>query len=94
MVSQALHAYDELASLNYIDPSSIKNAVGAPGGAKKPDVLIAVRQMLARGEFGVCTDVDSIDDNAVDAIAIAYVTYLRTLVCHFRGHSFSSRTTA
>jgi len=77
-ISKAVYEYDPLSRLNLIDPSSVKNAIGAPGNCNKEIVLQEIKKLITSGVFGICPDPDTLDDNAIDSIAVAYVTYKRS----------------
>jgi Holliday junction resolvasome RuvABC endonuclease subunit len=74
-IRSALRKYDPTMSLDLIDPPSAKNAVGAPGNAKKEQVFAALKKMLPQLNFDEersgCT-FDELDEHSVDGIAIAY----------------------
>lgn len=79
-IRTALRKYDPLMSLNLIDPPRAKNAVGAPGNAKKDQVKEAVEKILPALHFDEiesgCTFLE-LDEHAVDGIAIAYSRWLK-----------------
>jgi Holliday junction resolvasome RuvABC endonuclease subunit len=72
-VRRAVQRYDRGMALTTITPSAIKSAIGASGGAKKGPVLDAMTAMCA----SICYDSDLglVDNNAVDALAIAVTGY-------------------
>lgn len=74
-IRSALRKYDPLMSLSLIDPPSAKNAVGAPGNAKKDVVKVCVEKLLDVLHFDAeesgC-EFAALDEHAVDGIAIAY----------------------
>lgn len=74
-IRMALRKYDPTMSLDLIDPPSAKNAVGAPGNAKKEQVHAALKKLLATLNFDVANSAapfDELDEHSVDSLAIAY----------------------
>lgn len=74
-IRSALRRYDPTMSLDLIDPPSAKNAVGAPGNAKKEQVHIALKKLLPLLHFDVANSeapFDELDEHSVDSLAIAY----------------------
>lgn len=71
MIRQAVSQFDSYKSLNYIDPPSVKRAVGAAGNAKKEEVqrrVIMVEELNYQGSVPLA----SLDEHSIDAIAVAY----------------------
>lgn len=71
MIRHTVSAYDWQQSLNYIDPPSVKRAVGAAGNAKKEEVQSRVMQLLELNYQGP-TPLSHLDEHSIDAIAVAY----------------------
>jgi Holliday junction resolvasome RuvABC endonuclease subunit len=74
-IRSALRKYDPTMSLDLIDPPSAKNAVGAPGNAKKEQVAAALKKLLPELHFDVAlseASFDQLDEHSVDGTAIAY----------------------
>lgn len=74
-IRSALRQYDPLMPLDLIDPPSAKNAVGAPGNAKKDKVkeaVVALLPILCFDEVESGCTFDQLDEHAVDGLAIAY----------------------
>ena len=62
-------------SIEFIDPPSVKNAVGAKGNADK----FAVRgRVLSMPEFRYAgrVPIDELDEHSIDALAVSYSAYL------------------
>lgn len=71
MIRHTVYAYDRCMSVNYIDPPSVKRAVGAAGNAKKEEVQSRVVALSELNYFGSCP-LPQLDEHSVDAIAVAY----------------------
>jgi len=74
MVQDTLHEFDPWLELHTIDPSSIKNAVGAHGAAKKNPVKDSVAKI---SELNLKRGIDHYDEHSIDAIAVAYTHLCR-----------------
>lgn len=70
-IRQAVIAYDQWKSLYIVPPSSVKNAVRAPGNANK-DVM--KQRLLELTELNYIGEVPMIklDEHSIDALAVAY----------------------
>ena len=71
MIRHAVSEFDGYKSLNYIDPPSVKRAVGAAGNAKKEEVqsrVVKVEELNYQGSIPLA----SLDEHSIDAIAVAY----------------------
>lgn len=66
--------YDYWQTPYLIDPSSVKNAVGAPGNAKKEVVRDAIFEIT---ELNPIMDLGTLDEHSLDAIAVAYTRVQR-----------------
>lgn len=74
MINSAVLAYDMWQVPYRIDPSSVKNAVGASGGAKKE----AVREAILRlPNLNSLVDLTLLDEHSLDAVAVAYCRVAR-----------------
>lgn len=74
-IRSALRKYDPTMMLDLIDPPRAKNAVGAPGNAKKDQVQAALIKLLPVINFDEvlsAASFDELDEHSVDGIAIAY----------------------
>lgn len=74
-----LFNYDPQIKLQLVDPSSVKNAVGAKGGANKvtiKEALLKLDTIYYRGDVNM----DLLDDNSIDSIAVNYWYYLRHIL--------------
>lgn len=63
--------YDLFKPLHLVDPSSVKNAVGAKGGAHKftiRDAVLGLKDINYRNT----TELHSLDEHAIDSIAVNY----------------------
>jgi Holliday junction resolvasome RuvABC endonuclease subunit len=74
-IRTAARNYDESLALDLVDPPSAKNAVGAPGNAKKEQVYAAMHKMLDalvydKTEYDL--EFSKLDEHSVDALAIAF----------------------
>lgn len=72
-INVALSRYDSCNKLYGIDPSSVKNAVGAKGNAKKEvmaEQLLTLENILLSD-----SPLRELDEHSVDAVAVAYSAY-------------------
>lgn len=79
MTEQEVHDYNPYMALEKIDPSSVKKGVGVKGDSgDKHAMTIAISQIEA---IVSCLNVDllTMDNNAVDGIAVAYCSLMREL---------------
>lgn len=74
LIQETLHEYDPWLELHFIDPSSIKNAVGAHGAAKKNPVKDSVAKIT---ELNLQHPIDRYDEHSIDALAVAYTQVKR-----------------
>lgn len=74
-IRRATHAYDPWRHLYLVEPSTVKNAVGAKGGADKIGMKQAVGSL--RGILKIINDqqYDYFDEHSIDALAVAYARY-------------------
>jgi Holliday junction resolvasome RuvABC endonuclease subunit len=75
-VRSAVRRYDAWRALYTVPPSSVKNAVGAPGGAKKDAMrerVMALPDLAYQG----ATPIECLDEHSIDALAVAYCMLLR-----------------
>jgi len=71
MIKHALYRYDDQMTLTFIDPPSVKKAVGASGNAKKEEVqsrIVKVEELNYSGSVPL----SQLDEHSIDAIAVAY----------------------
>lgn len=68
--------YDIFKPLISVDPSSVKNAVGAKGGANKVSIKEAVT-MLPDINYHDKEEFASLDEHAIDSIAVNYWYYTK-----------------
>lgn len=73
-IREAVYAFDMWMSPYLIDPSSVKNAVGAHGAAKK-EVIQAMTLNLP--DLHPIVDLRTLDEHAIDSIAVDYCSYKR-----------------
>ena len=76
-IREAVYVYDMWMIPYLIDPSSVKNAVGAHGAAKK-EVIQAM--ILNLTDLNPRVDLKSLDEHSLDAIAVNYARYKRLFV--------------
>lgn len=68
--------YDPLLLVDFIDPPSVKNAVGAKGNADKDAVraqVLSIDELRYAGRIPI----DLLDEHSIDALAVCYAKYLR-----------------
>lgn len=71
----AIQQYDPYRVLQLVDPSSVKNAVGAKGNAGKDDVKKAMERLGNTLPFDSETPFASLSEHAIDSVAVAYWRY-------------------
>lgn len=71
----ALQQYDPYRVLQLVDPSSVKNAVGAKGNAGKDDVKKAILTLANTWPFAPETPFHTLSEHAIDSTAVAYWRY-------------------
>lgn len=75
-IRSAISEYDLWLDPYLIDPSSVKNAVGAPGNAKKE----IIRQCIMNLNYLNSTvDLSLLDEHSLDAIAVALTRFKRLI---------------
>lgn len=81
-VREAVMEYNCWMPLNLVDPPSVKNAVGASGGADK-DVMKHRVMSLPDLNYQGHTPLAHLDEHSIDALAVAYHRYnnIRTSLC-------------
>lgn len=78
-IEQEVFYYDPYLSLEKIDPSSIKKCVGVSGTSDdKHEMTEAIKKIPELMDVLV-NDIDSMDNNAVDGLAVAYCSLKREL---------------
>jgi Holliday junction resolvasome RuvABC endonuclease subunit len=75
MLRSAVASYNAFYSLYTIDPSSIKKTVGANGIAKKDAIKVAVSNLPIITKLN--TNINILDEHAIDAIAVNYTMNTR-----------------
>lgn len=79
LIEQEVYNYDPYLAIEKIDPSSIKNAVGVKGNSgDKHAMTEAIKKIPAIMDVLV-GDIDTMDNNAVDSIAVGYCSLQREL---------------
>lgn len=73
-IREAVFTHDPWLAPYLIDPSSVKNAVGAGGAAKKE---IMQERVLSLPNLNPIVDLDNLDEHSIDAIAVNYARYKR-----------------
>jgi len=66
-----LYNYDPFKPLNMVDPSSVKNAVGAKGGSNKVTVRAALLELPDLCYHGT-VPIEDLDEHSIDSIAVNY----------------------
>jgi Holliday junction resolvasome RuvABC endonuclease subunit len=70
-IRDACNRYSPYVCLNLIEPSLVKNALGAKGGADKDPVrtaLLKIKEIVEACEG----DISKLDEHSIDAIGVAY----------------------
>lgn len=65
--------WSQWVGLESVDPPTVKKAVGARGGAKKDEMMVAVQAM--EKELKLDKSPSEYDEHCIDAIAVAYYGY-------------------
>jgi hypothetical protein len=79
LIESEVMDYDPYLCLERIDPSSIKNAVGVKGNSgEKHAMTEAIKKIPAIMDVLV-GDIDTMDNNAVDSVAVTYCSLQREL---------------
>lgn len=78
-IRRAIYQYDQFRVLQLVDPSSVKNAVGAKGNAGKDDVKKAMLKLASSLPFDATTPFEYMSEHAIDAVAVAYWRYKQYL---------------
>lgn len=73
MIRSVVIEHDDWKKLHMIDPSSVKQAVGAPGNANKETMAYHIGRMNQLNILRECV----LDEHSVDATAVAYCKYIR-----------------
>ena len=71
-IRSAVNRFDQQMELFLVPPSNVKNAVGAPGNAKKDVIKASIQKLL--GEY-LELEIAFYDEHSLDAIAVAYARY-------------------
>jgi len=73
-IREAVSTYDLWMPPYLIDPSSVKNAVGAGGAARKEVVQAMILNLT---DLNPIVDLRTLDEHSLDAIAVTYCRYKR-----------------
>lgn len=76
---QAVHEYNPYLNLEKIDPSSIKNAVGVKGNSGEKHAMTEAIKKIPELMDVLVGDIDTMDNNAVDSVAVGYCSLKREL---------------
>lgn len=79
MTEQEVHRYDPYMQLEKIDPSSIKNAVAVKGNSGDKHAMTEAIKKIPEIMDVLVGDIDSMDNNAVDSLAVTYCSLQREL---------------
>lgn len=79
MTESAVHDYNPDLSLEKIDPSSIKKAVGVSGSSGDKLAMARAIKNIPELYDVLVDDIDTMDNNAVDAVAVTYCSLKREL---------------
>lgn len=71
MIRQTVYCYDWQIPVSYIDPPSVKRAVGAAGNAKKEEVQARVLK-IAELNYQGSVPLAEVDEHQIDAIGVVY----------------------
>lgn len=88
MIRQALWRHNPWLRLYRIDPPTVKNGVGAKGGAGKNPVGDAVIALAPQLNYIGITPIEKLDDNGRDSIAVTLtrLKILKGVLCHKPRH--------
>lgn len=78
-IRNVVFQYDPYKPLHLVDPSSVKNAVGAKGGANKFTIRDAVIS-LTNLNYESTVKIEDLDEHSIDSIAVNYWHYLKNIV--------------
>jgi Holliday junction resolvasome RuvABC endonuclease subunit len=79
-----LYEHDPTMDVTYIDPPTVKNAVGAKGNADKDAVkakVLGLPELKYAGEIPLV----KLDEHSIDALAVAYAKYRAIRAMWFNG---------
>lgn len=79
ITENAVYDYNPYMALERIDPSSIKNAVGVKGNSGEKHAMTEAIKKIPELVDNLIQDIDTLDNNAVDAIAVSYCSLKREL---------------
>jgi len=79
MTEQEVHRYDPYMHLEKIDPSSIKNSVGVSGTSGDKHAMTEAIKKIPEIMDVLVGDIDAMDNNAVDSLAVTYCSLQREL---------------
>ena len=76
---EAVYEYNPYLKLERIDPSSIKNAVGVKGNSGNKHAMTEAISKIEELSSVIIGNLATMDNNAVDSIAVAYCSLKRAL---------------
>lgn len=79
LIEKEVFEYDPYLCLERIDPSSVKNAVGVKGGDKEKHAMTEAIKKIPEIMDVLVGDIDSMDNNSVDSLAVTYCSLKREL---------------
>lgn len=79
MIEQEVHEYDPYLCIERIDPSSIKKAVGVKGTSDDKHAMTEAIKKIPEIMDVLIGNIDTMDNNAVDSIAVGYCSLKREL---------------
>lgn len=79
MTEEEVHRYNPYMHLERIDPSSIKNSVGVKGNSGDKHAMTEAIKKIPEIMDVLVGDIDSMDNNAVDSLAVTYCSLKREL---------------
>lgn len=79
MTEQEVHRYNPYMQLEKIDPSSIKNAVAVKGNSGDKHAMTEAIKKIPEIMDVLVGDIDVMNNNAVDSLAVAYCSLKREL---------------
>jgi Holliday junction resolvasome RuvABC endonuclease subunit len=79
MIEQEVHAYNPYLCLERIAPSNVKQAVGVSGDSGEKHAMTEAIKQIPEIVDVLVNDINTLDNNAVDSIAVAYCALKREL---------------
>lgn len=77
VIENAVFDYNPYLSLEKIDPSSIKNAVGVKGNSGEKHAMTEGIAKIPEVMDVLVNDLGTMDNNAVDSLAVTYCSFIR-----------------